>query len=296
MGLSFCVLGSGSGGNSTLVVCHQGEKYRCVLIDCGLSPRATVQRLAELGCAMDAISGILLTHFDSDHFYSGWLKVIQRKNLSVFVHRRHRAAAWRAGLTAEHVHLFDDTVVLEHDLIALPVMLAHDDLGSVGYVIQHEELRLGYATDLGCVPKELFDHFVDLDALAIESNYDREMQLTSDRPAYLKRRIMGGRGHLSNAQSLEAVYRIAETSALSHIAALHLSRQCNHPDHIRALYEREAPHLLERLTITNQHRPTDLLRITRCAAAQRRQHVPVSPRSVITGVAKNPRQLALFAD
>jgi hypothetical protein len=77
----------------------------------------------------------------------------------------------------------------------------------------------------------------------------------------LKRRIMGGLGHLSNEQSLEAVLDIAGRCDLGHVVLLHLSRQCNDPTIVRDLYAQRAPDLLGRLTITNQYEPTPVLHV-----------------------------------
>jgi len=81
--------------------------------------------------------------------------------------------------------------------------LPHDDLATAGFLFCHGGIRLGFATYLGRVPTALLESFTDLDALAVESNYDRTMQQASNRPAFLKRRIMGGLGHLSNEQASE---------------------------------------------------------------------------------------------
>ena len=89
------------------------------------------------------------------------------------------------------------------------------------------------------------------------------LQRQSDRPEFLKNRIMGGMGHLSNEQALEAVLQIAEQSRLCHVAALHLSRECNSPRLLKRLFADRAPHLLDRLTITSQHHATSLLRVSR---------------------------------
>ena len=75
-----------------------------------------------------------------------------------------------------------------------PISLAHDCAGSHGFLIESFGCRVGYATDLGRVPNELVERFVDLDVLAIESNYDPLMQERSGRPHFLKQRIMGGAG------------------------------------------------------------------------------------------------------
>ncbi|MCI0363422.1 MAG: MBL fold metallo-hydrolase [Phycisphaerales bacterium] len=284
MSLSFCVLGSGSSGNCTALLCEGNGQRRCMLIDAGLSPRATARRLRALGVQLRDVTAILLTHLDQDHFRPSWLKAIRRHRLSarLHIHRHHRNAAWRMGLSARGVEVFDGVMNVDGCARITSVMLAHDDLGSVGYVIEHAGMRLGYATDLGRVPSTMLKHFVDLDALAIESNYDRNMQLCSARPAFLKRRIMGGAGHLSNEQALEAVRLIDARSALSHIALLHLSRDCNDPALVHKLYTQRAPHLVDRLTITHQYQPSPLLRVQ-----PRRQRATL-------GVSQSIRQLSLF--
>lgn len=269
MTLSFCILGSGSGGNSTLVSMNGGGARRFALIDAGLSPRMTARRIRPLGVALSDISDIILTHLDRDHFSLSWIKASEKHDIRLRFHRRHRTRAMRAMMDFKRVTLFEDSFELGQAEANAPgcatidcVHFAHDDLGTVGFVIEHDSLRLGFATDVGHVPESLFDCFCDLHALAIESNYDREMQLSSGRPAYLKKRIMGGRGHLCNDQSIEAVMHIAAQSQLSHIALLHLSRQCNCPRLVTSLYARKAPHLLGKLTVSNQFEPTPVLHVT----------------------------------
>lgn len=235
-----------------------------MLIDAGLSPRATNRKLLALGLSLDHISAILLTHIDTDHCYPGWRRVLaKRPRLALHLHRRHRNIAWRLGLTARHVQLFEAEINVFDCVRCECVLNAHDDLGSTGFIINANGLRLGYATDLGTVSPTLLSRFTNLDALAIESNYDRQMQLDSARPWFLKRRIMGGAGHLSNEQAIEAIRRIDACSTLSHVALLHLSRQCNCPDLLKALFAERLPHLVDRLTITNQRRATPVLQVRR---------------------------------
>ena len=248
----------------------EGDSRSCFLIDAGLSPRRTARLLATLGINPHQVQAIILTHLDSDHFYAGWLKAIAKRALTdsplqLHIHRQHRHAAWRCGLTAREVALFEEKIELPGCATAEPVLLAHDDLGSVGFVIEHAGCRMGYATDLGAVPRTLLKHFVNLHALALESNYDRRMQEESLRPAFLKRRIMDGRGHLSNEQAIDAVREIESKSKLSHIALLHLSQECNCPKHVKRLWHREMPHAVERLTITHQTQPTPVLKVQRHA-------------------------------
>jgi phosphoribosyl 1,2-cyclic phosphodiesterase len=110
----------------------------------------------------------------------------------------------------------------------------------------------------------MLDAFVDLDILAIESNYDPAMQHASDRPYFLKRRIMGGAGHLSNQQALDAVKLIlsrhesAATPLPSHIVLLHRSRQCNCPNLLRDFFSKDA-RIAPRLTLSHQAERTEWL-------------------------------------
>lgn len=275
MAFSFSILGSGSMGNCTLVRLNGNGASRHVLIDAGLSPRATAKRLSPLGLALDDIDDILFTHLDHDHCCPTWVKAASRHDMTLHVHRRQRSRMQRDGWSFERVSLFEDSVELAGiDATRIQsVPFAHDQLGTVGFVVEHAGARLGFATDLGRVPPWLYEVFVDLDALALESNYDRRMQIDSGRPAQLKKRIMGGSGHLSNDESLEAVLRIAERSDLRCIALLHLSRQCNCPMLVQKLYAHRAPHLAPLLTVSDQFEATPLLSVP--APKQRGERRPV---------------------
>ncbi len=262
MSLSFSVLGSGSGGNCTLVLFPGRGRTRPILIDAGLSPRATVKRLGPFGIGLADVADVLLTHIDNDHFHAGWARLSQKLGIRWRVHLRHLVALRSTGLPLRRALPFEDAFSLGPGTRVEPTLLPHDQLGTVGFVLESDGVRLGYATDLGRVPATLLKRLGNLTALAIESNYDRELQMTSDRPAVLKRRIMGGLGHLSNEQALEAVVAVAARGDLQHIALLHLSRHCNDPGIVRRLFAARVPHLLGRLTISNQYEPTPLLHVS----------------------------------
>jgi len=261
MSMSFCVLGSGSRGNTTLLSRMINGRPRHALIDCGLSRRETQRRLARFDLSITDIDDILLTHCDRDHFDPAWGRAAVEIGVRFHLHRRQRARALRGGLDGRALCMFDTRFELDGQTVVDAVPLAHDALGTTGFVIHHESVRLGFATDLGAVPSSLLESFQSLDALALESNYDPTMQRSSDRPDFLKRRIMSGRGHLSNEQALRAILHIADRSSLQHIALLHLSQQCNCPDRIATLYQTRAPDLIGKLTVSSQHEPTGRLEI-----------------------------------
>ena len=260
-GMSLCVLGSGSTGNCSVLVCESSNGERTVsLIDLGLSPRETARRLHRVGLRLEEVDSALITHFDSDHFYQGWINAGRKLGLTLRFHRHHRSFAHRAGATVVRCECFHTAFDLCDGVHVQPVHFAHDEHGTVGYRFDSLAGSIGFATDLGSVPGDLYKHFTGLDVLALESNYCPVMQRESDRPIFLKKRIMGGSGHLSNEQSFEAVQRIAATSRLQTICLLHLSQQCNDPKRIEAIYE-AAPQLRDKLVLSHHDRPTPWMRL-----------------------------------
>lgn len=265
MSLSLCILASGSAGNCSVLRGESGA----FLIDCGIGPRTTAGRMAALGADLGEVAAICLTHLDRDHFNPNWIRQIIRQGILVFCHeKRIDELAGLGGGDAEFVRLirpFNGRPFSPADGIELhPIRLPHDELGSHGFVIEGFGGRIGYATDLGRASAELVRRFRGLDVLAIESNYDPQMQMNSDRPAFLKRRIMGGRGHLSNSEALDAVRQILDQAqrrgqALpGHIVLLHRSRQCNCPKLLRELFSSDR-RIGRRLVLAEQDRPTPWL-------------------------------------
>ena len=255
--LSFCVLGSGSSGNCSLL--QLGED-RWAMIDAGFSMKQTKLRMKTHDISMDMVNDFLLTHLDRDHFNPAWCRTIARLKIRVHVYKDHVARATRAGISMDCIVPFEDNIDL-YGINVETIQFAHDALGTSGFIFDTGSVRFGFATDLGCVPSKLLDKYVNLDAIAIESNYDPTMQLESNRPQFLKERIMGGDGHLSNQQSMDAIEHIAAKSRLQHIVLLHLSRQCNTPSIVRAMYRDHLPALGGFLTITQQDRCSRLLSV-----------------------------------
>jgi|SRR5580658_4831918 phosphoribosyl 1,2-cyclic phosphodiesterase len=267
MSLSLSILASGSSGNCSVLRTPAGA----ILIDCGIGPRTAASRMKDLGIGVENIAAICLTHLDSDHFCTAWLRRIASAGIMLFCHesRAEDLANFGDG-QAEFAHLirtFNGHDFSPVDGVNLsPIRLDHDAHGSHGFLVQGFNSRIGYATDMGRVCEDLVRQFCGVDVLAIESNYDPQMQIASDRPWFLKRRIMGGRGHLSNQQALEIVQKILDQTHRQrrllpkHIVLLHRSRQCNCPNLLRELFCSD-PRIAQRLVLAEQDRPTAWLSV-----------------------------------
>lgn len=289
-----CVLASGSSGNCTLLVLKRGSVRRLVLIDLGLSPRRTFRMLAELGYQPHQLDECLVTHLDHDHFQPSWVNGLPR-HARIRLHTRHRATLSAWGLRdRERIQAFDDHQSFEIDpgVSVHPISMTHDDSGVSSFRIDMPGLAagsLGFATDLGHVTQDLVEHMrghsrgvasaaaTPVDVLAIESNYCPVMQMNSSRPVQLKRRIMGGRGHLSNQEAREAIEAIQPRE---HVVLLHLSRECNDPALVAEMHAGSD----YAVTITRQFEPSRW--VTIAPTASQRVAMPTTPPRVSTRIAQ----------
>jgi len=227
--MSVRVLSSSSSGNCSVVTVTRGRsgERSHFLVDAGLSPARTRRLMDESGIDLKEVRGILYTHLDADHCHAGWVSALPA-GAWMRVHRTHQRRARTIGLDRRKITAFDgEAFEIAEGVVVTPVMMAHDGLGVAAFRFESGSGSLGYATDCGRVTRGLVETLKWVDALAIESNYCPFMQESSGRPEFLKRRIMGGAGHLSNQECAKAVRHIKPRE---HVVLLHLSRQCNTPE------------------------------------------------------------------
>ena len=150
MSISFCVLGSGSAGNCTLILLHNpDEEDHFILVDAGLSPRETAKRLGPLGITLEQISDVLITHLDQDHLNRGWVSPKRCRSFNWHISRRHLSEAFAAGIPTDAVEPFTEHIQLSQHTFVSCVALPHDDKSTVGYRISHCGSEFGFATDYG---------------------------------------------------------------------------------------------------------------------------------------------------
>ena len=223
MTLRFASIGSGSKG--TCLVAQVGSTR--VLVDCGLSPRETEKRLARIGLAPSDISGILVTHEHDDHAGQAYPFAAQHR-LPVWLTHGTQAAMAESGKVDTRTILGRDAFAIG-DLEVRPYTVPHDAREPVQFVLSDGAFRLGVLTDIGASTAHVEATLSGCDALVLECNHDVDMIWGGDYPKWLKERITGPFGHLSNLQA-EKLLGALDRSRLKHVFAAHLSHQNNRPE------------------------------------------------------------------
>ena len=225
MSLRFRVLGSGSGGNATLV---EGGGAR-VLLDAGLGPRQLAERLLSAGVDPASLDAVFLSHEHGDHA-RGAAAFSARWGVPLAGTRGTFQAARlaRAKMPAYEPIAPGETRSVRR-LAVRAVAVPHDAASPLAFVLSAGAASVGHATDLGHLSRGLVEAFRECDAVLVESNYDPAMLRDGPYPWSLKERILGPLGHLSNGD----VGRLLERGlggACRLVVLAHLSQNNNHPE------------------------------------------------------------------
>ena len=219
--MRYCSLGSGSRGNATLI--EYGTTR--LLVDCGFSLRATEQRLALAGLDAEQLSAILVTHEHSDHI-KGVERLARRYQLPVYM-----TAGTRQGMGASDVPVklirFGEDIDIGGFRVT-PVPVPHVAREPSQFIFDSGYHRLGVLTDTGSITPLIREMYSGLDALFLEANYDPRMLASGPYPAFLKARVGGPLGHLSNQQAAGLLESI-DISCLKQVVIAHISEKNNSP-------------------------------------------------------------------
>lgn len=222
------ILASGSKGNAAVVEGPDGS----VLVDCGLSRRELHRRANLVGCDLDRVCAVLVTHEHGDH--TKGLPVIC-KHFDGPIYATAGTANARAGMACLPLTTMphDGTLSLGGMRVqAFP--LSHDVSDPMCFrfeVVERAVVRdaIGWATDTGVLTKQALAALRGCRILGIEANHDPQMLATGPYPGYLKVRVGGRTGHLSNAQAAEALPELV-TSETQAVVAMHISENNNTPE------------------------------------------------------------------
>ncbi|MCI8847444.1 MAG: MBL fold metallo-hydrolase [Lachnospiraceae bacterium] len=227
--MRMCSIASGSSGNCIYV----GSDATHILVDVGISGKRTKEGLEKLGIKPEELDGIFITHEHADHIHG--LGVMARKyNIPVYGTKgtldaiRCSSMAGKIEECLFHELEADHKVTLK-DLVVNPMKISHDAAEPVAYRISHGRQKLGIVTDLGCYNDYTVECLRGMNALLIEANHDVNMLQVGPYPYYLKRRIAGDRGHLSNELSGQLLCRLLN-DGMQTIVLGHLSKENNLPE------------------------------------------------------------------
>ena len=232
MSLRFRSLGSGSAGNATLVEIDDGLRRRHLLIDCGMPQRRLASRLQQAGVEPADLAAIFVTHEHADH--TGCvLPLALRHRIAVWMSRGTHAAMGAPDFNGL-LHWARDGDVLELAGMQIePFTVPHDAREPLQLRCSDGDRVLGVATDLGHASPHVVARLQQCHALLLESNHDPGMLAASRYPDFLKRRVAGDLGHLSNAAAA-ALAALLDHARLGHVLAGHLSERNNRPDLVAA--------------------------------------------------------------
>ena len=107
--------------------------------------------------------------------------------------------------------------------------ISHDANEPSGYRFEQDEKRVAVATDLGKYDAYTVENLKNLNAVLLESNHDIHMLEVGPYPYYLKQRVMGDKGHLSNELSGRLLCDILHEN-LQHVLLGHLSKENNYAE------------------------------------------------------------------
>ncbi len=225
--MEFCSIASGSSGNCIYV----GTGQTSVLVDVGLSGKRIEAGLNVLDRTTRDVDAILITHEHSDHIQG--LGVLARKyGIPIYATAGTIDAASRMsqlgrmpeGLFQE---IREDEDFFIGDLKVLPFAISHDAAQPVGYRLENQGRAVGIATDMGVYSSYTIQRLKKLSALLIEANHDVNMLQVGRYPYYLKRRILGERGHLSNENAGQLLGQLLHDD-LKAVFLGHLSKENNY--------------------------------------------------------------------
>ena len=243
--MKILVLASGSKGNSTYIE----YKNTKILIDLGISSLSLDKKLKEINVSSDELDAVLITHTHVDHV--GGLKTFTKNhNVPIYL---SDIMYDELGLPLTNHKFIDNNKLIINDIEIDIIKTSHDTNDSMGFVIKADK-ELVYITDTGYINKKYFKNIYDKDIYIFESNHDLEMLIDGKYPYYLKQRILGDKGHLSNKDSAYYLSKLTGNHT-SHIVLAHLSEDNNTEEKaLNSLYsalKRENKHI-NNIMVANQ--------------------------------------------
>lgn len=226
--LRFKSLGSGSAGNATVFEGSSGLQVTRLLVDCGLGLKVLDARLAMAGLHASQIDAIFITHEHGDHI--GCARQLGlRERIPVWMSAGTHAAIGEPDFEGLFQRAQDGVAIDLGEIQIVPFTVPHDAREPLQMRCSDGARHVGVLTDLGHATPHVLEQLAGCSALLLECNHDAGLLAQSAYPGFLKQRVGGRYGHLSNDDAAE-IARSLDHAGLAHVVAAHLSRQNNRPD------------------------------------------------------------------
>lgn len=198
--IKFCSLYSGSSGNCYYINIDGNR----ILLDVGKSLKKIREALEGLDENIENIDAILITHEHSDHIQG--LKMLCKK---------HDINIYMTDKTKSEIQCLVDTIN-EENIVTFKagdkfdigcaniksVKISHDAIDPVMYTFKDKnDNKISIFTDVGEITDTILENIKGSKLAVIEANYEENLLRLSRYPSYLKKRIMGKYGHLSNEEA-----------------------------------------------------------------------------------------------
>ena len=226
----FYSLTSGSSGNSAFV----SDGKANILIDCGLNGKSVAERLNSIDVSPESIDAILITHEHTDHI-SGAGIFSRRYDVPIYTTKKTWDAIFNSKfnigkLSDKNICFIEKEKDFEIGKLGIKAFSTpHDSADSVGFNIYADNKKLSVATDMGKVDKNVVSHLLGSESILLESNHDTDMLINGAYPYWLKQRILGSKGHLSNESCAKIAVCLANNGTKK-IVLGHLSDENNSPN------------------------------------------------------------------
>lgn len=221
MKLSLASLASSSSGNCYVVF----DEKTCILYDCGISFKRISEGLGAL--SLPTPQAILISHAHCDHVKSASM-LIKKCNIPLYI---TEGAFAESGLEkSDAIHIIGHGQEFSVGSICItPFQTSHDASDAVAYSFRSGADKASVITDTGFISEDMLKRIFGSSSVIIEANHDPDMLKNGPYPYYLKKRIYGDEGHLSNAACAEACTFLYKNGTKSFMLA-HLSEHCNTPE------------------------------------------------------------------
>ena len=226
--MQFTTLKSSSKGNCTLI--SSGNTH--ILVDIGCTLKYLKQALAEFSLTPVDINALLITHDHTDHI-CGLGTYARKFSTPVYASKEVWETLPKEIISVNQKNIFAGSLTIEKMVLDF-FPLSHDAAATHGFAISDGRHKMVMATDTGFATPAMLLALKDADAIIIEANYSPGMLNYGPYPAFLKRRISGNRGHLSNIQAGECLKQGIGPKTQAVLLA-HLSETNNDP--LKALDE-----------------------------------------------------------